>query len=158
MEEKTLIFIKPDGVQRMLVGRIIAKFEDKGLVLNGLKLMRLPEETARKHYAVHEGKPFYEGLIRYVTSGPIVAMVWSGVRAIEVCRSLMGATFGWKAAPGTVRGDFGISGSFNLVHGSDAPESAETEIPIYFEPNELVEWDPASKPWIYDVKDDLEKG
>jgi nucleoside-diphosphate kinase len=155
MEEKTLIFIKPDGVQRMLVGRILSRFEDKGLVLQGLKMLQLTEKQARKHYAVHEGKPFYEGLIGYVTSGPIVAMVWSGVRAIEVCRSLMGATFGWQAAPGTIRGDFGISGSFNLVHGSDSPESAATEIPIYFEEGELVEWDPANKPWIYDVKDDL---
>ncbi|MHC4779848.1 MAG: nucleoside-diphosphate kinase [Planctomycetota bacterium] len=155
MEEKTLIFIKPDGVQRMLVGRIIQKFEDKGLVLQGLKLMQLTQEKARTHYAVHEGKPFFEGLIEYVTSGPIVAMVYSGVRAIAVCRSLMGATFGWKADPGTIRGDFGISGSYNLVHGSDSPESAATEIPIYFEPGELVEWAPAARPWIYDLKDDL---
>jgi len=155
MEEKTLIFIKPDGVQRMLVGRIVSRFEEKGLVLQGLKLMRLTEEQARRHYAVHEGKPFYPGLIQYVTSGPIVAMVWSGVRAIEVCRSLMGATFGWKAAPGTIRGDFGISGSFNLVHGSDSPDSAAVEIPIYFKPQEMVEWAPADKPWIYDLKDDL---
>ena len=157
MEEQTLILIKPDGVQRMLVGRILSRFEDKGLVLRGLKLMQLTEERARHHYAVHEGKHFFEGLIRYVTSGPIVAMVLSGVRAIEVCRSLMGATFGWEADPGTIRGDFGISGSFNLVHGSDSPDSAATEIPIYFEPNELVEWDPAAKPWIYDVKDDLKE-
>ncbi|MHC5038232.1 MAG: nucleoside-diphosphate kinase [Planctomycetota bacterium] len=155
MEEKTLIFIKPDGVQRMLVGRILSRFEDKGLVLRGLKLMQLTEALARKHYAVHEGKPFFEGLIQYVTSGPIVAMVWSGVRAIEVCRRIMGATFGWQADPGTIRGDFGISGSFNLIHGSDSPESAEVEIPLYFEPSELVEWDPAAKPWIYDIRDDF---
>ena len=157
MEEQTLIFIKPDGVQRMLVGRILSRFEDKGLVLRGLKLMRLTEERARQHYTVHEGKPFFEGLIQYVTSGPIVAMVLSGVRAIEVCRSLMGATFGWKADPGTIRGDYGISGSFNLVHGSDSPDSAATEIPIYFKNDELVEWDPAAKPWIYDMKDDLKE-
>ncbi len=155
MEEKTLIFVKPDGVQRMLVGRILSRFESKGLVLQGLKMMQLTEAKAREHYAVHEGKPFYEGLIQYVTSGPIVAMVFSGVRAIEVCRTLMGATFGWQAQPGTIRGDFGISGSFNLIHGSDAPESAAKEIPLYFSPEELVDWAPASKPWIYDLEDDL---
>ena len=155
MEESTLIFIKPDGVQRMLVGRIISKFEDKGLRLRGLKLLQLTRAKAEEHYAIHKGKPFYDGLIRYVTSSPLVAMIWSGVRAIDVCRKLMGATFGWKAEPGTIRGDFGISGSFNLVHGSDSPESAKTEIPIYFAASELVDWEPSVKSWVYDVKDDL---
>ncbi len=141
--ETTLIFVKPDGVQRGLIGRIITKFEEKGLQIVGLKMMKLSESLAKKHYSVHKGKPFYPGLIKYVTSGPIVALALRGPRAIETCRKLMGATFGYKAEPGTIRGDFGISGSFNLVHGSDSPEAAKTELALYFGKKELCDWKPA---------------
>lgn len=153
--ETTLLFVKPDGVQRGLVGRIVSRFEDKGLQLVGLKMMRLTEDLARRHYAVHEGKPFFPGLLRYVTSGPIVVMAWRGLRAIEVCRKLMGATFGHEAEPGTIRGDFGISGSFNLIHGSDAPASADKELALYFRPEELCSWEPALLGHWYDRDDEL---
>ena len=153
--ETTLLFIKPDGVQRGLVGRILTKFEDKGLQIVGLKMMHLSQALAEKHYSVHKGKPFYEGLIKYVTSGPIVVMALRGLRAIDVCRKVMGATFGHQADPGTVRGDFGISGSFNLIHGSDAPESAEKELALYFGADELCTWEPALLGHIYDVEDEL---
>jgi len=153
--ETTLLFIKPDGVQRGLVGRIISRFEDKGLQIVGMKMMLLTRALAEKHYSVHKGKPFYEGLIKYVTSGPIVVMALRGLRAIDVCRKIMGATFGYQAEHGTVRGDFGISGSYNLIHGSDAPESAEKELALYFGANELVDWDPALKGHVYDVDDEL---
>jgi nucleoside-diphosphate kinase len=153
MEETTLLIIKPDGVQRMLVGRIIARFEDKGLQLRGLKLMRITEPLARKHYAVHLGKPFFESLVKYVTSSPVVVMAWSGPRAIEACRKMIGATFGYKAEAGTIRGDFGISGAFNLIHASDSPEAVKDELPLFFRTDELVAWDSAIRPWAVDPRD-----
>ena len=123
--ERTLLLAKPDAVQRGLVGRILARFEEKGLKLVGLKVMRITKELAEKHYAPHVDKPFYPGLVEYMTSSPIVAAAIEGPRAIEISRKLMGATFGWKAEPGTIRGDFGSSTAYNLVHGSDSAESAE---------------------------------
>jgi nucleoside-diphosphate kinase len=153
MEETTFLFIKPDGVQRMLVGRMIARLEDKGLRLRGLKFMRISESLARKHYAIHQGKHFFEPLVRYVTASPIVAMAWAGPRAIETCRKMIGTTFGYKAEPGTIRGDFGISGAYNLIHASDSPETAQTELALFFKPEELVDWDPLVKPWIVDPRD-----
>ncbi|MBN1488305.1 MAG: nucleoside-diphosphate kinase [Phycisphaerae bacterium] len=135
--EQTLIILKPDCVQRRLIGRILARFEDKGLKLAAMKLMQISRELAERHYAPHKGKPFYPGLIEYITSGPVVVMVLAGPRAIDVSRKLMGKTFGYEAEPGTIRGDFGLSRTFNLVHGSDSPESAATEIAIYFTQDEL---------------------
>jgi len=145
--ERTLIILKPDAVQRRLLGRIIQRFEDKGLVVAGMKLMQISRELAERHYAPHKGKPFYPGLIDYITHGPVVVMVLQGERCIDVARTLMGATFGFKAAPGTIRGDFGASTTFNLVHGSDAPESAATEIALYFTDAELLDYAPAGSEW-----------
>ncbi len=147
--EKTLIILKPDCIQRGLIGRVVQRFEDKGLNLAGMKLMHISRELAEEHYAPHKGKPFYPGLIEYITSGPVVVMVLSGVNAISIARKLMGATFGFNAEPGTIRGDFGASKTFNLIHGSDAPESAETEIALYFKADELLNYSTASEGWVF---------
>ena len=151
--ERTLLLIKPDGVQRGLVGRILSRFEDKGLKLAGLKIMRITPELAAQHYAPHVEKPFYPGLVQYMTSAPVVAAVIEGPRAIDTMRKLMGATFGWKAEPGTIRGDFSNSTGFNLVHGSDSPESAAHEIGLFFEPGELTGYERSLDPWLIS-KDD----
>jgi nucleoside-diphosphate kinase len=151
--ERTLVLIKPDAVNRRLVGAILARFERKGLQLVGLKLMQITEALARRHYAPHEGKPFYEPLIRFVTSGPTVALVLEGKQAIEVVRGMIGATFGPDAAAGTIRGDYGISNRFNLVHASDSPESAATETELFFSPEELVDWRPADIEQVYDFSE-----
>ncbi len=145
--EKTLIILKPDCVQRRLIGRVVQRFEDKGLTLSGMKLMQIEKSLAEKHYAPHVGKPFYPGLIEYITSGPVVVLALAGPNAITVSRKLMGATFGFDAEPGTIRGDFGISKTFNLIHGSDAPETAETEIALYFAPGELLDYSTAAEGW-----------
>ena len=147
--KRTLIILKPDAVQRRLMGRIIQRFEDKGLIVAGVKLMRVSRELAQRHYAVHESKPFYPGLIDYITSGPVLVMVLAGDRCIDIARTLMGKTFGYEADPGTIRGDFGASRSFNLVHGSDSPESAAFEIPLYFSEEELMEYTPAGGRWVF---------
>lgn len=152
--ERTLIILKPDAVQRRLAGRIIQRFEEKGLVVGGLKLMRISRTLAEQHYAVHKERPFYPGLIDYVTSGPVVVMVLQGNRCISIARTLIGATFGYEAAPGTIRGDFGASRSFNLLHGSDSPESAAFEIPLYFAADELVEYAPTGSEWVFPNNDD----
>lgn len=152
--ERTLIILKPDTVQRRLTGRILQRFEDKGLSLAAMKLMQISRELAERHYAPHKGKPFYPGLIDYVTSGPVVVIVLQGNRCIDTARTLMGKTFGYEASPGTIRGDFGASRSFNLVHGSDSPESAATEIALYFTEDELITYAHAGSDWIY-PKDDL---
>lgn len=138
--ERTLIILKPDCVQRRLVGRIVQRFEDKGLTVAGMKLMQISRELAERHYAVHKGKPFYDGLLTYITSGPVVVMVLAGPNAITVSRKLMGKTFGPEAEPGTIRGDFGLSKTYNLVHGSDAPESAAEEIALYFKDDEILDY------------------
>ncbi len=151
--ERTLLLAKPDAVQRGLVGRILARFEEKGLKLVGLKVMRITKDLAEKHYAPHVGKPFYPGLVEYMTSSPIVAAAIEGPRAIEVSRKLMGATFGWKAEPGTIRGDFGSSTAYNLVHGSDSAESAEKELALFFAADELVEYDRSLDPWLISEDD-----
>ncbi|MCI0343636.1 MAG: nucleoside-diphosphate kinase [Planctomycetales bacterium] len=151
--ETTLVLVKPDGVQRHLVGRILARFEEKGLQVVGLRMMCIPEATLRVHYAAHKGKPFYEGLIAYMSSGPVVAVAIRGPRAIGVVRTLMGKTFGHEAAPGTIRGDLGLSGSFNLVHGSDSPEAAKAELALYFKPEDLCEWRPLDLDAILDPRD-----
>ena len=132
MEQKTYIMIKPDAVSRGLAGRIISRFEEVGLRLERAELGLVTREQAAANYAEHEGKPFYEGLVAYITSGPVVKMVLSGPNAVSVCRKLMGATNPAEAAPGTIRGDFGLIMDANVVHGSDSPESAEREIGIVF--------------------------
>jgi len=152
--ERTLIILKPDCVQRRLIGRIIQRFEDKGLSFCGMKLMTISRELAEKHYAPHKGKPFYPPLIDYITSGPVVVIAVQGDRAIEICRTLMGKTFGFEAAPGTIRGDFGASKSLNLVHGSDSPASAEAEIALYFKPGELLDFRSADHRWVF-VENDV---
>src|ERR1700681_1576661 len=129
--QQTLILIKPDGVQRRLVGAIVRRFERKGLRLAGLKLVRPTRALAEKHYAVHKGKPFYDSLLHFLTSGPTVAMVWEGREAILVARTLMGAAEGTNPAPATIRGDFALSVQNNLVHGSDSPENALLEIALW---------------------------
>mgnify|MGYP002713174557 CR=1 FL=1 len=153
--ERTLILAKPDALQRGLVGRLLTRFEEKGLKIAGLKLMMMTPEIAAQHYEAHKERPFYPGLVRFMTSSPIVAMAIEGIGAIAVCRKLMGATFGCNAEPGTIRGDFGISNSFNLVHGSDSPEAAEKELPLYFSADELLEYDLNSYRWIYDPVEEL---
>jgi len=152
--ERTLIILKPDALQRRLSGRILQRFEDKGLTIAGLKLMRISRALAEEHYAPHKGKPFYPPLIDYITSGPVLVLVLAGERCIEIARTLMGKTFGYEAAPGTIRGDFGASRSYNLVHGSDSPESAATEIALYFKDDELLEYVPAGSEWVFPKRDD----
>ncbi|MHC4549217.1 MAG: nucleoside-diphosphate kinase [Planctomycetota bacterium] len=146
--ERTLLLVKPDGVQRGLAGRILARFEEKGLQIVGLKVMRITPELAAQHYQPHVGKPFYEGLLGYMTSAPVIAAVIEGPRAIETTRKLMGATFGWKAEPGTIRGDFSNSTAFNLVHGSDSPAEAQREIGLFFQPSELVAYERSLDAWL----------
>jgi len=152
--EKTLIILKPDALQRGLSGRIISRFEDKGFQILALKMMRVSRELAEKHYAVHKGKPFYPRLISYITSSPVMVMVLQANNAIAVARKMMGATFGSNAEPGTIRGDFGLSNSFNLIHGSDSPAAAEFEIGLYFRPEDLLAFDRTNERWIYDMSGD----
>ena len=151
--ETSLIILKPDAVQRGLMGQIIARFEQKGLRFVGMKFMMVPLEVAEKHYAEHKGKPFYDGLIQFVTSSPVLVLAIRGIDAVSVCRKLIGATNGRKAEPGTIRGDFGMSGGFNMIHGSDSPESAERELALWFEAAELVECDRTIEKWVYDPSD-----
>jgi len=148
--QRTLVLIKPDGVQRGLAGEIIARLERRGLKLVAAKFVEVDTELAARHYAVHKGKPFYEGLIRYITSSPVLAMVWEGPAAIEAVRQTMGATDPRKASPGTVRHDFGLEIGRNLTHASDGIETAEQEIPLWFRPDEIVSWSRASEGWIFE--------
>ena len=146
--ERTLILVKPDGVQRGLIGQVISRFENRGLKLIGMKYIQMSEELAKWHYAIHEGKPFYEKLVEYITSGPVVAMVWEGQDAISAARATMGATNPVAAAPGTIRGDFGMEIGRNLVHGSDSPENGIKETETFFVEAELVVWDRSTDGWI----------
>jgi nucleoside-diphosphate kinase len=146
--ERTLVLLKPDAVQRRLVGEVIRRFEQKGLRLAGLKLVQPSRPLAEEHYAVHRGRPFYDTLLAFVTSGPIVAAVVEGPDAVAVVRGMMGPTDGTKALPGTIRGDFGLSKQNNLIHGSDEPATAAAEIKLWFKPEELVDYAPVDQPWI----------
>jgi len=145
--ERSLVLIKPDGIQRGLVGEIINRFERKGIRIRGLKLMRVSRELAELHYAVHKGKDFYPRLIDFITSGPVVAMVLHCPDVIRLVRHMVGATCPFDAAPGTIRGDYASVTNKNLVHASDSPESAEQEISIWFNDGEIVEWESALKMW-----------
>jgi len=149
--ETTLIILKPDAVQRSLAGRIITRFEEKGLQIVGMKMMMIPQETAETHYKDHHGKPFYDGLVRFMTSAPVILLAVRGVGAIGIARAMMGATFGSKAEPGTIRGDFGVSNSFNLIHGSDSPEAAERELGLFFTEDEILSFDRPIDGWVYDM-------
>ncbi len=146
--QRTLVFLKPDALQRGLAGDIISRFERRGLKLVGLKLMAVSEELARTHYAAHAGKDFFEGLVAFITSGPILAMVWEGPEAVAIARATLGATHPAAAAPGTVRGDFGIDVGRNLAHGSDSEEAARREMALFFSEDEIVDYPRDVDRWV----------
>jgi len=149
--ERTLVLVKPDGVQRGLIGEIIARLERRGLKLVAAKFMQVSRELAEQHYAVHKGKPFYEGLIAYITSAPVMAMVWEGPNAVAAVRQTMGATRPTEAAPGTIRHDFGLEIGRNLTHASDSPENGEKEVALWFKPEEIVSWSRDLDKWIFEM-------
>jgi nucleoside-diphosphate kinase len=149
--ERTLLILKPDAVQRHLIGEILARFEKRGMQIVGMKLMRITPAIAEVHYEAHKSKPFYPGLVKFMTSSPVVVFAVAGKDAITVARKMMGATKAGTAEPGTIRGDFGLSNSFNLIHGSDSPEAATRELGIFFKPEELLDWKPESQVWSYDL-------
>lgn len=148
--ERTFIIIKPDAVQRGLIGQIIQRFERRGLRIVAMKFMHITEQLARRHYAVHEGKPFYEPLVSYITSSPVVVMVLEGKNAIQIARRTMGVTNPAEADPGTIRADFGVEIGRNLVHGSDGPETAAFEVALFFDASEIVSWTRSLDPWIHE--------
>lgn len=146
--ERTFIAIKPDGVQRALIGEIIGRFERKGFTLVGLKLLHPSRELAESHYAVHKERPFFAGLVEFITSGPVVAMVWEGDGVVAAARNIIGATNPLTSPPGTIRGDLGINIGRNLIHGSDAIDTANSEIALWFKPEELTAWTPTIATWL----------
>lgn len=148
--ERTFLAVKPDGVQRKLVGEIIRRYEAKGFTLVGLKLLNVSRELAEAHYDVHRERPFFGGLVEFITSGPVVAMVWEGDGVVAAARKIIGATNPLTAEPGTIRGDFGVSIGRNLIHGSDAIETAQREIGLWFKEEELVNWQPSLTSWLYE--------
>jgi nucleoside-diphosphate kinase len=148
--ERTLVLVKPDGVQRGLTGEIISRLEQRGLKLVAAKFLQVSNRLAETHYAIHKGKPFYEGLIRYITSSPVMAMVWEGPSAVAAVRQTMGATRPLEAAPGTIRHDYALMVGRNLTHASDSPENAQSEIDLWFTPDEIVSWQRDTDRWIYE--------
>jgi nucleoside-diphosphate kinase len=148
--QRTLVLIKPDGLQRGLVGEIIRRLERRGLKLIAMKMMQVAREQASRHYAEHQGKAFYEGLLSFITSAPIVAMIWEGREAVTVVRSLMGTTDPLQAQPGTIRGDLALDLGMNLIHGSDSPSRAETEIALFFNEGELLDYERTIDRWVRD--------
>ncbi len=151
MMERTFVMVKPDGVQRGLIGEVISRFEDRGLKLVGAKLMQIDQQLAEEHYTEHAEKPFFEGLTTFITSGPVFAMVWEGQDAIAQVRAMMGATDPAESAPGTIRGDFGLDLGRNVVHGSDTePGSAEREIGLFFDESELEDYERIDESWLYE--------
>ncbi len=148
--ERTFLAVKPDGVQRHLIGEIIRRYETKGFKLVGLKLLQPTRELAESHYAVHKERPFFAGLVDFITSGPVVAMVWEGDGVVASARKIIGATNPLTAESGTIRGDYGVTIGRNIIHGSDAIETAQTEIALWFKTEELVEWKPSLTSWIYE--------
>ena len=153
MNERTLVLIKPDGVQRLLTGRILARYEDRGLKLVGLKLIHVSRDLAERHYAVHREKPFFGGLVDFITSAPLVAAVLEGPNAIAVVRAMNGATRPHEAEPGSIRGDFALETAQNLVHASDSPENATSEVALWFRPDELLEYDREVDRWVLAPED-----
>jgi len=148
--EKTFVMVKPDGVQRGLVGEVIARLERRGLKLVAAKFMGVSLELAETHYGIHKGKDFYKGLLEYITSAPVMAMVWEGPKAVKAVRQTMGATRPTEAAPGSVRHDFGLEVGRNLTHASDSVENGEMEIALWFKPDELVNWGRAIDEWVFE--------
>jgi nucleoside-diphosphate kinase len=149
--ERTLVLVKPDGVQRGLIGEVITRLERRGLRLVAAKFMWVDRKLAETHYAIHKGKPFYAGLIDYITSAPVMAMVWEGPSAVAAVRQTMGATRPTEAAPGSLRHDFALEVGRNLTHGSDEPSNAEKEVALWFEPNELAEWRRDVDKWVFEA-------
>jgi nucleoside-diphosphate kinase len=148
--ERTLVLVKPDGVQRGLIGEVISRLERRGLRLAAARFMAVSQDLAETHYAIHQGKPFYEGLIRYITSSPVMAMVWEGPNAITAVRQTMGATRPTEAAPGSLRHDFALEVGRNLTHASDTPENGEAEVALWFKPEELVDWGREVDRWVFE--------
>ena len=148
--ERTFLMVKPDGVQRNLVGEVIKRLEDKGFKLVGLKLMSVSRELAEKHYDVHKERPFFGSLVKFIISSPVVAMVWEGQGVVASARKIIGGTNPLDADPGTIRGDYGVDIGRNLIHGSDAIETATREISLWFDEKELCSWDNTMNPWIYE--------
>lgn len=148
--EKTFVLVKPDGVQRGLIGEVIKRLENRGLQLVGAKFMQVSQELAETHYGIHKEKPFYQSLIQYITSSPVMAMVWQGQNAVAAVRQTMGATNPLESSPGSVRHDFGLDIGRNITHASDSPENGEKETALWFKPEELVEWDRALEAWYYE--------
>ncbi|GFE68418.1 nucleoside-diphosphate kinase [Chroococcus sp. FPU101] len=148
--ERTFLMIKPDGVQRNLVGEVIRRFEAKGFTLVGLKLMKVSRTLAEQHYDIHKERPFFGSLVDFITSSPVVAMVWEGDGVVASARKIIGATNPLTSEPGTIRGDYGVSIGRNLIHGSDATETAQREISLWFTEEELVNWEPHLTPWLYE--------
>lgn len=146
--QRTLVLLKPDCVERRLIGRVLNRFEDKGLNIIAMKLIRITPDLAKQHYAEHVSKPFYPGLEAFITAAPVVALVLEGLEAIQVVRDMLGATSGLKASPGTIRGDFSSSRQMNLVHASDGEEASKREIDLYFQPAEILEHTPVLTPWM----------
>jgi len=146
--ERTLVLVKPDGVQRQLIGRILSRYEDRGLKVVGMKLVHVDRGLAERHYAEHRGKPFFEGLVEFITSAPLVALALEGPKAISIVRAINGATRPHEAAPGTIRGDFALETAQNIVHASDGPETAVTELAIWFDPAELYDYDRDVDGWV----------
>ncbi len=148
--QRTLVLVKPDGVQRGLIGQVITRLENRGLRLVAAKFMQVSRKLAETHYAIHQGKPFYNGLIDYITSAPVMAMVWEGPDAIAAVRQTMGSTRPREAAPGTIRHDFALDVGRNLTHASDSPENGEAEIALWFKPDELVQWQREIDKWVFE--------
>jgi nucleoside-diphosphate kinase len=149
--ERTFVLAKPDAVQRGLIGEVVARLERRGLKMTGAKFLQVSRELAEQHYAVHKGKPFYEGLVNYIISAPVMAMVWEGPNAVAAVRQTMGATRPTEAAPGTLRHDFALTIGRNLTHASDTPENGEKEVSLWFKPEELVTWNRPLDPWIFET-------
>ena len=149
--ETTLVLLKPDALERRLTGEIVQRFERKGLQVVGMKMLQVPRAQAEKQYAAHEGKDFYEPLVRYMSNHPVIAMALRGKDAVRIVRAMTGATFGSQAAPGTIRGDLALSNRFNLIHASDSPEAAKRELAIYFQPDEIFDIPQSDLDWVYDT-------
>ncbi len=148
--ERSLVLVKPDGVQRSLIGEVISRLERRGLLLAGAKFMKVSRSLAEEHYTIHKGKPFYDDLIAYITSAPVMAMVWEGTHAVAAIRQTMGATRPLEAAPGTIRHDFALEVGRNLTHASDSPDNGAKEVALWFRPEELVRWSRDADPWIFE--------
>ena len=152
MTERTLIIIKPDSIQRHIAGQIISRLERKGLKLVAAKFMQIPADLARRHYAAHKDQPFFAPAVKFMSSAPSLLMIWEADGCVDMVRKMIGSTFGYEAQPGTIRGDFGCSQRYNLIHGSDSPESARNEIKLFFESGEIVDYELSDAPWLYSKK------